>query len=77
MPSSNQKPYPFHKKPRVNWVRVALGVLTPIVTMLLLAAWASKESTTDHAADMKDLRSTQQRILDVVCEDRPEVRACK
>ncbi len=48
-----------------------------MIGALLLGAWSSKESVEAHNRDIAALRTDIQRVLDVVCEDRPTARACR
>ncbi len=54
-----------------------MAVAVPIAVAILLGAWASKESASDHAADIAAIRALQQRTLDVVCIDHPSERPCR
>lgn len=57
---------------------ILLAIAAPIIVAVLVGAWTSKESASDHNADIARIESSVQRILDVVCADqRATQRACK
>lgn len=57
---------------------ILLAIAAPIIVAILVGAWSSKESVQDHNADVARIEQSVQRILDVVCDSRPQpARACK
>lgn len=60
------------------WLRNLYGGLLLAGLITLASAFVKNfESVTDHAADIAALRTDIQRVLDVVCSDKPDARACK
>lgn len=60
---------------------VMSALLTLLATLFVLfgtGAWASKENTSDHAADIRAVIEMQQRTLDVVCDgQKASIRAAR
>lgn len=57
-------------------LKILGAIALPLLTALVVGAWASKESAADHNQDVARIESSVQRILDVVCADKPQARAC-
>ena len=60
---------PTQARVRDHVVNAAITAIATLFLMFGTGAWRSKESVTDHNADV-------QRILDVLCEIKPDARAC-
>lgn len=55
---------------------ILIGVGTTLLIAIGSAAWSAKEDVSAHAVDMARIDTRMQRILDVLCEDRPAARQC-
>lgn len=54
------------------------AIVLPLLTALLVGAWASKEAVADHNRDVDAIHQDVQRILDVVCAGQEAtLRACR
>lgn len=64
---------------------IARGLLLTVGGALLVAtitagadaAWAMKENTAAHATDIAAINDKFQRVLDLLCVDKPHARACQ
>ena len=55
------------------------AVITLAATVFLTfgtGLWASKENVSDHKSDVQAMNAKLERILDVLCEKQPTIRAC-
>lgn len=60
------------------WLRaILITVGGAVILLVLTGAWSSKENAADHRADIDAVRGDIQRVLDVVCMDKPTARPCK
>lgn len=56
------------------WIgKFLVGLLSVFALFLFATAWSSKADRDD----VEQIRFDVQRILDVICSDRPAARACK
>lgn len=56
------------------WVgKFVIGLISVLTLFLFATAWSSKADR----ADVEQIRFDVQRILDVVCDGKPDARACK
>lgn len=60
-----------------KYAKILGAIALPILTALLVGAWASKESVADHTRDVARIETAVQRILDVMCVDKKDARACR
>lgn len=57
--------------------KAALGVLTTILTLVLVATWATKVSQADFEMHVQEEAATNEAILDILCADKPTHRRCR
>lgn len=78
---------PARSKPESVARAVLIAVATSLLGAILLSATTLKEDAAAHTADVASIRATHaadvsslevkvQRILDLLCDDRPKARAC-
>lgn len=64
-------------------INALIGIVGALVLLMLTGAWAAKETTVAHSADMVAIRrgidslaTAQTRILDVLCNQDVPKRIC-
>jgi hypothetical protein len=55
----------------------AITLIASLVLMVATGVWAAKENASDHRSDVQVLAAQIQRVLDVVCVDKPAVGPCR
>lgn len=59
------------------FIGAVLALVMGIALAVLTGAWSLKENKADHDRDLLELRTDQQRTLDVVCDAyKSQPRAC-
>lgn len=58
-------------------IGAAITLLGSLLFIIVTGAWGSKESVTDHKADIISIRSDIQRVLDAVCDGKRYIRQCQ
>lgn len=56
---------------------ILVGVAITLGGSIVIAAYHAKEDVSQHSADVAAIDAKLQRILDVMCDVKPEKRACK
>lgn len=63
------------KRMTVIWTLILVPLL-PFIVAAGKALWDTKEDASHHEADMQEIRTLQQRTLDVVCVGKEQLRQC-
>lgn len=54
-----------------------ITLIGSLALMLATGAWAAKENTSDHRADIQAVNANVRRVLDLLCTDKPDAQQCK
>lgn len=68
MPPYSQKSheYPFHRKRRISWWNVFLGVAIPVSIALVTGGWSMALNAWNNKATVEDVRQINKKLDDII-----------